>query len=242
MASEFNAASTNDLFRDYDGRNNVQMPLLLRDNRYPMFTAQIIEERLQGRGLGRFVDTGDLVAYRGPRDDNQEIKFILTAKRNGLTPIGKFALDLINQQSKCTFGAINLYDAKDSQGKRVPDAYESLTGPGVITMRGKDLGTIEKRMRSKNILEHRGWRIRMRHPDEVPKEFAENFELAKEYVERIVSLQYDSAMGEHHARNVDVPTLRAWSIFGFDAGAGSDARCWTDLGDKVGRLVGVAQK
>lgn len=240
MASEFNARPVREKYSDFDGKNRDQMPLLLADNRYPMFTTELFEQRLQGRGIGRYLDTGDLIAYDGSARDDQEIKFILTATRNGLTDVGRATLGLINPNSAYVNGAVNLSNAMDAQGKQVKDAYDAITGRGVIKIKRKDLGLIDTLMDAEQVLNHKGWRILMRHPDEVPKEFAEDFEVAREYVNKVVFSKYSKAMGIYLASAEKNPTLRAWCVYGLGGYGGSDAGGRVSLDSGNGRLVGVA--
>ena len=214
MTSEFNAHPVREKYQDFDGKNKEQMSLLLADNRYPMFTTQVFEERVLGRGIGRYVGTGDLVAYDGLKKDDQEVKIILTANRSGLTKVGRFALGLINPQSAYINGAVNLNQARDAQGKEVKEVYNTLSGNGVIALKRKDFGILNQDMTQEQRLNHKGWRILARHPDEVPKEFAEDFEAFKEYNVNVVSPQYDNAMGFYLADGEKVPTLRAWYVCG----------------------------
>ena len=240
MTSEFNAHPVREKYQDFDGKNKEQMPLLLADNRYPLFTTQLFEERVQGRGIGRYVDAGDLVAYDGLKKDDQEVKIILTANRSGLTEVGRFALSLINPQSIYVNGAVNLNQAKDAQGKEVREAYHTLSGSGVIAVKRKDLGILNQDMTQEQRLNHKGWRILARHPDEVPKEFAEDFEAFKNYNLKVVSPKYTNAMGFYLADGEKVPTLRAWYVSWLDDLGGSWANGVANLVDDVGGLVGVA--
>ncbi len=239
MSSEFNPVQVREKYADFNGKIKEQMQLLLADGRYPMFTRYLAEQRVQGKGLGRYVDAGDLATYNGT-GDNQEIRFILTANRQGLTETGKFALGLINPHSDYINGALDLTKAKDAQGKDVNDAYDAISGSGVIPVKRKELGILGARMKQEQVLNHKGWRILLRHPDEVPKELAEDFEGAKEYLGKVVFSKYDQAMGMFPSDEEKVPTLRAWCVDGLDGSGRSDAygRGWLD-GD-VGRLVGVA--
>ena len=240
MTSEFNAHPVREKYQDFDGKNKEQMPLLLADNRYPLFTTQLFEERVQGRGIKRDVNMGDLVAYDGLKKDDQEVKIILTAKRSGLTEVGRFALGLINSQSVCVNGAVNLTQARDTEGKEVKEAYSALSGNGVITLKRKDFGVLNQDMTQEQRLNHRGWRILARRPDEVPKEFAEDFEAFKEYNVKVVSPQYDNAMGFYLADGEKVPTLRAWFVLGLGVDRWSGAVGYAFLGSDDGGLVGVA--
>ena len=240
MTSEFNAHPVREKYQDFDGKNKEQMSLLLADNRYPMFTTQVFEERVLGRGIGRYVGTGDLVAYDGLKKDDQEVKIILTANRSGLTKVGRFALGLINPQSAYINGAVNLNQARDAQGKEVKEVYNTLSGNGVIALKRKDFGILNQDMTQEQRLNHKGWRILARHPDEVPKEFAEDFEAFKEYNVNVVSPQYDNAMGFYLADGEKVPTLRAWYVCGLVGNRWSGAFGGTGLDGVGGGLVGVA--
>jgi len=239
MSSEFNSVQLREKYADFNGKIKEQMPLLLADARYPMFTRELAEQRVQGRGIGRYVDTGDLVDYKG-KGDNQEIRFILTANRQGLTETGRFALGLINPHSDYVNGALNLTKAKDAQGKDVNGAYEAISGSGVIAVKRKDLGIIGARMTQEQVLNHKGWRILLRHPDEVPVEFAEDFEGAKEYIGKVFFSRYDQAMGMFPSDGEKVPTLRAWYVNGLVGSSRSDAVDWNWLDDVNGCSVGVA--
>ena len=242
MTSEFNARPVREKYQDFDGKNKEQMSLLLADKRYPMFTTQLFEERVLGRGVGRYVDAGDLVAYDGLKKDDQEVKIILTANRSGLTEVGRLALSLINPQSVYVNGAVNLNQAKDAQGKEVKEVYNTLSGNGVITLKRKDLGILGQDLTQEQRLNHRGWRILARHPDEVPKEFAEDFEAFKEYNLKVVSPKYTDAMGFYLAYGEKVPTLRAWYVGGLGGSRWSRANGDADLDYDYGGLVGVAPK
>lgn len=240
MTSEFNPVSVREKFKDFDGRIKEQMPLVLADSRYPMFITELFGQRAQGRGISRYIDTGDLVAYNGPKSDVQEIKFILTANKEGLTDLGRHALSLINPNSGYINQAVNLNDAVDATGKKISGAYETLQGNGVITLKRKDFGIIDTPITLEQFLNHKGWRVAVRHPDEVPKEFAEDFERAKEYAGRLVFSRYNNAMGMYLASGEKVPTLRAWCVVGLGDYRGSYASGNWDLDSGGGRLVGVA--
>ena len=239
MSSEFNSVQLREKYADFNGKIKEQMPLLLADARYPMFTRELAEQRVQGRGIGRYVDTGDLVDYKG-KGDNQEIRFILTANRQGLTETGRFALGLINPHSDYVNGALNLTKAKDAQGKDVNGAYEAISGSGVIAVKRKDLGIIGARMTQEQVLNHKGWRMLLRHPDEVPKELAEDFEGAKEYIGKVVFSKYDQAMGMFPSDGETVPTLRAWFVSRLDDCSRSNAGGRCGLDNDNGCSVGVA--
>ncbi len=240
MTSEFNIKPVREKYQDFDGKNKEQMPLLLADDRYPMFVTQVFEKRVRGRGLGRYVDTGDLVAYNGPKRDDQEIKFILTATRNGLTDIGRLALDLINEKSDYINGAVNLNQARDIKGREIKGAYNALSGNGVIALKRKDFGILNQDLTLEQRLNHKGWRVLARHPDEVPKEFAEDFKAFKEYNLKVVSPQYDTVMGFYLANGEEVPTLRALFVSRLGGVGGSRVNGNSDLDNDNGRLVGVS--
>jgi hypothetical protein len=237
MTSEFNPVQVREKYRDFNGRIKEQMPLVLADSRYPMFTTELFGQRLQGRGINRYVDTGDLISY-GSKGSDQEVKFILTATKYGTTDLGRYALGLINPHSGYINGAVNLNDAVDATGKKIAGAYEALQGNGVIAVKRKDLGVLDTLLTQEQVLNHKGWRIFMRHPDEVPKEFAEDFERAKEYVSRVAFSRHNNAMGMYLASEEEVPTLRAAYVGGL--GGGSRLYGRVRLDDVNGRLVGVA--
>ncbi len=240
MTSEFNARSVREKYDDFNGKIKEQISLLLADRRYPMFSTQVFEERLQGRGIGRHVHTGDLVAYNGPKSNYQEVRIVLTANKSGLTEVGRLALNLINPQSDYVNGALNLNKARDAKGKVVNGAYDALSGNGVIIAKRKDLGILNQDLTHEQRMNHKGWRILARHPDEVPKEFAEDFEAFKTYSESVVAQRYNQAMGFYLADGETVPTLRAFYVGRLDVGRGSGADGFTVLVYDNGRLVGVA--
>ncbi len=240
MTSEFNACPVREKYEDFNGKIKDKMPLLLADNRYPMFSTQLFEERVQGRGIGRYVDTGDLVAYNGPKSDNQEIKIILTANRKGLTDVGRLALNLINPQSDYVNSAVDLNNARDAKGKAVNGAYDLLLGNGVIIAKRKDFGVLNQDLTHEQRMNHKGWRILARHSDEVPKEFAENFEAFRAYSEDVVAPRYDEAMGFYLADGEKVPTLRAFYVVRLGDDGRSGALGGRGLNYGNGCLVGVA--
>ncbi len=178
-------------YETFPGLSREQMPKLLANNRYPMSSAEIFELRVKEstRFLwNSYVKVGDLAAYDGSRSDEQEIKFILTTTRAGVTDIGKFALGLINKKSKYTGGGLDLTRAYDSlANKEAANAYEALQGNGVIAVKRKDIGILNQLLTQEQVLNHKGWRILARHRDEVPKEFAEDFEVFKEYTRIVFS-------------------------------------------------------
>ena len=92
----------------------------------------------------------------------------------------------------------------------------------------------------KNRLSSVGWRILARHPDEVPKEFAEDFEVFKTYSEKVVVPRYNPAMGFYLADGEKVPTLRAWFVCRFDDVRWSRAVGDASLDGDDGYWVGVA--
>ena len=261
MSSEFNAVPVREKYVDFNGKIKDNVPVVLADNRYLMSTTELFEQRMQGRRINRYVNTGDLIAYSGPKSDEQEIKFILTATRNGLTDGGRFALGLINPHSEYLSGAVDLTKAvyiasapkqmnignafSDGQdcfvaGRPLNNAYEMLQGNGVIAVKRKNLGFLDERLTEEQFLNHKGWRILTRHPDEVPAEFAEDPERAKEYAGKVVFSRYDTAMGMYPSDGEKVPTLRAWCVDWLGDYWGSSAFGWNDLAHDSGRLVGVA--
>ena len=88
MSSEFNAVPVREKYVDFNGKIKDNVPVVLADNRYLMSTTELFEQRMQGRRINRYVNTGDLIAYSGPKSDEQEIKFILSKHGFSLAGMG----------------------------------------------------------------------------------------------------------------------------------------------------------
>jgi hypothetical protein len=149
--------------------NIYQMPAILQDNRAPMSIAQIMQRRLSVRNNPAddkskwmdYFDTSDLLA----RGFHGEIKLFLTTYNDGsMSELGKVYLSLINPGE-------SLYDGNVSLGYN--DRYEKLHGEGVFVTKRENLAevlyeSLSRQQAKKSLF----WRVMLRHPDEVPKDFA----------------------------------------------------------------------
>ncbi len=213
----------------YNGRNVDKMPQLLADGRVPMSTFQLMNYRINDSDRfpdwkNLYFDTSDLIAYSSKGDG--KVKFIFTVGKDGkITNNGKNALKLINPDSKISSGAIEL-----------GDQYQSLEG---IEVAIGNLGRTENHLIQSEILGNKVWRILARHPDEVPKEFAEDPNLLKEYSTWVTNqTKSDKNMGVYIDYLDKSPKLRAWFVYGL--GGWSLADGGDDLDGVSGRLVGLA--
>ncbi|MBU1028483.1 MAG: hypothetical protein KKF48_05555 [Nanoarchaeota archaeon] len=215
----------------YDGKNVDTMPKLLADGRVPMSTSQLMNYRINEGGRfadwkNLYFDTSDLIAYASKGDG--KVKFILTVKKNGKIDEknGRKSLGLISPSSKLSSGAIELGQ----------EQYNALNG---IEVNIKDLGRTGKYLTQDEILGNPVWRILARHPNAVPKEFAEDSNLLKEYTSWVESQTGDN---ENMAVYVDSlgksPKLRAWYVYRLDGR--SNANGVNNLDDGDGRFVGLA--
>ncbi len=222
----------------------MQMSKLLADNRYPISTIELFERRVKDSAdlpdwIENDFNTGDLVIYNGSTSDYQEIKFVLTTTRTGVTDFGKFALGFINTKSHYVKGGVNLTGAYNSiTKKKIANGYDALQGNSVIALKRKDIGILQENLTLEQVLNHKGWRILARHPDEVPEEFAEDFEIFKEYTGKVVFFRHNKAMGMATLDGGIIPMLKAWHIGRL--GSGSDACGSSNLEYKYVSFVGVA--
>jgi len=159
-------------YEEFYGRNVDKMPALLADGRSPISIARVEQNRLAYKNgpedvktgwTDSYFDTSDLKAQRG-----DEIKLVLTTHADGsLTPLGREYLGLINPEEGERLvrrGAVNL---------GIGERYEKLQGDGVIvTQRGKLAKVIDEWMTQEQVKDSLFWRVILRHPDEVPAEFA----------------------------------------------------------------------
>lgn len=221
-------------YKEFYGRNTEQMPKLLADGRIPMSFAMLMNKRISdGDALTdwntNYFDTSDLIAY----STGDKVKFILTVDANGnITETGKYLLGLINPEYSPKNGAIILTNI----------AYDGLKGAGIIEVKSKNLGELEKWLTLEQITEHKTWRILARHPDEVPKEFAERKDLLKDYANYVKSKTcYDTNMGVYPDINeASHAKLRAWSAYRLNWSHKSDADGRSNLGADNDLLVGLA--
>jgi len=213
----------------YGGRNVETMPKLLADGRVPMSASQLMKYRIAESDKlpdwkNSYFDTSDLIAYSAKGDG--KVKFILTVGKDGkITDKGRKALELINPNSKRSSGAIELGDQY-----RILDGIEVPIG---------NLGRTGDYLTQNEILGNKAWRILARHPDEVPKEFAEDSNLLKEYSTWVVNqTKSDKNMGVYVDSLDASPKLRAWYVYRLGLRSNANGRDYLD--DDYGRLVGLA--
>ncbi len=230
------------VYEVYEGKNVERMPELLADKRNPMSIAGLMQRRLSLRHdktgvkdfyIDNYFYTGDLKAQKG-----DDIKLVLTTYADGsLTPFGREYLSLINPEEKLVKSAVNL---------GIEDRYEKLNGDGVIiTDKSKLVKVINEWLTEQQAKDSLFWRVMLRHPDEVPKEFAISG-LHKEAIEYIFAeakqrFDYKTVMGIFLGDNDGkTPEMRAWCVGRL--GYRSLALGRFDLGDDGGRLVGIASE
>ena len=199
--------------------NIEQMPILIREGRYPIPVAELMEERLKASSssdeevkrnwLYNYFYTGDGQARRL----DGRLKIALDAQ----------PLREINPQTKLINGAVPQSD----------EQYDGLQG---IELSKEEVEKyIGKALSKEDVLNNRAWRILARHPDEVPKELARDKNLLPEYANLVFSEGFDTGMGIYVSSPEDA--LRLWYVYWLYGGsvAGGDGR----LDGSSGRLVGV---
>jgi len=217
--------------REHYGRNIDKMPQILKAGEVPMSTAQLMKARLeQGAEFpdlwNCWYDTSDLVVY--PKGNDKEVYVLLTVdNQDQMTANGRNALELIRPGNL----ALN-YGAK-------LDKIGSLGRRGLVKV-SRDKLTTGRHLTQEQALTETAWRILARHPDEVPKAFAEDESLLREYEERIRAKTGQSTnMAVYLGDSVpDEHTLKAWCVGGL--GGGSDVGGRSGLDGGSGRLVGIA--
>tara|TARA_Y100000034_G_C6901503_1_gene417080 strand:- start:684 stop:1514 length:831 start_codon:yes stop_codon:yes gene_type:complete len=217
-------------YKLFQRRNVDQMPILLSEERSPVWAARFMRRRIDHSkelpDLKSYADTGDLLAYDDQRR-SKNVKFLLTVDKNGMiTEEGLTALQLINPdeyKKNSMSGALNL-------GER----YDELPG---IEVSIDDMIT-GRRLTEKEILNHKGWRILARHPDEVPEEFSEDKHLLEEYAKWVkAETGYGDVMGFYSDPFNDVQKLRALCLNWTECGSGVYG---SNLDNGNGRFVGLA--
>ena len=214
------------------GRNIDRMPQLLKARESPMSAATLMKARLQQGDefpdlWNCWYDTSDLVVY--PKGNDKEVYFLLTVDNQGqVTDNGRKALELIRPGNLAS-----------DYGAKV-DKIGLLGRRGLIKVDRSKI-TTRTRLTQEQALNEITWRILARHPDEVPKAFAEDEALLKEYEARVRSkTSQGTNMAVYLGDSVaDEHTLKAWCVGGLGCEAG--ARVRGDLGyDVNGCLVGIA--
>ena len=223
-------------YREFYGKNNVQMPFLISGrNKYgekfdvprvPLNTAGLLERRLySGKQdwMNNYFDLGDGFAYH----PDGRVKYVFDAQE----------LRDISENSKLVNGALRLADGTFSGLKGV-----ELTPKDIAKYADKDLSV--KQAKSNKI-----WRIAARHPDEVPKEFAQDANLLGAYVDTVFSRFQETyakdtkiedlrLMGAYLDPTGDVEKMRAACVNGLGDRSQLNGGDWLDI--VSGRLVGVA--
>jgi hypothetical protein len=111
----------------------------------------------------RLLDTSDLMIY--PKGDNENIYVLLTVNnQNRITENGREALTLFKPE--------NINVTEDYSDGIIVKQLDKLNGNGFIRIPRKGM-IINKLYSGKKALKEQIWRVLMRHPDEVPAEFAE---------------------------------------------------------------------
>lgn len=205
---------TGEAFRDFYGRNVVQMPKLIADNRVPMNIAQLMQRRLELRNSNNlevksywthnYFDTGDSVIYH---------------------PDGRVKIDLDSQKLKDMTSESN---RKDGALILTEDTYKVLEG--VEFKKGK-LGKVNESLTLADAKSHPIWKV-----------LARNQVLLNDYADYIFTdgkqrFGYDIAMGIYLDSDLDSPNMMAWFVSGI--GYKSNAFGGYNL-DYVGRFVGIA--
>jgi hypothetical protein len=205
-------------YKEFYGKNTDKMPKLIAEGRTPLSVAGLERVRVEeDLFCDIYVDTGDGILDH----PDGRAKIVLDAQPlRELTP-----------ESKLIKGAL------------VIPSYEEING---LELSKKELKKYAngKWLKKKEALDNKVHRILARHPDEVPKEIAEDKNLLKECVDRVYSYvkeRFDSdvAMAVYKASPMDVPTMRLWCVGSFSNRSnayGDDVHLDFD----VGRLIGVA--
>ncbi|MFH1358387.1 MAG: hypothetical protein ABIH37_00700 [archaeon] len=238
MVLKLNA--TREAYQEFYGRNIEQMPKLVADGRVPMNVAQLMQRKLDVRNsdakvkssyMDNYFDTSDLKAQRG-----NEVKLFLTTYADGsITPLGREYLAMINPEEELINRAVNL---------GVNDRYEKIQGNEVVVAQREKLAeVINTGLTEQQAKDSLFWRVILRHPDVVPKEFAIPG-LHEEVIPYIFSeakqrFKYDTNMGVYPGLcSKNVSEMRAWFVFRLERR--SLALGWPALDYDSGRFVGIA--
>jgi len=190
-------------YQEFHGKNLVKMPELLAKGLVPGSTAEIIKHRLNNEKffINEHLDTSDLIAYDSKERSNN-VKFILTVDNQGrITRTGRKALDFIHPSYKLFDAAIDL-----------TNKYDSLQGDGIIEVSMGRLGKLDSLLEIRERLDSKAWRILARHPDEVPREFAEDEKLLEKYSKWVNNkTKNTTGMAVSLDSQSKTPKLRIWS-------------------------------
>ncbi|MBU1136428.1 MAG: hypothetical protein ABIG37_03280 [Nanoarchaeota archaeon] len=231
-------------YKKFDGRNAEQMPLLLAGKdkegreidvpRVPVWTARIMGKRIDISGqlpgvIDNCFSTSDL-GVCDSRKRSDKTKVILTVDAQGkITENGRKALELINPTAKFVEGAVDLGDKYDElEGIEIPISQVDKIGDWLT---------------EEETLNNKVWRILARHPNEVPKKFAEDEKLLGEYVSFIFRqakkrFDYEKNMRAYPDLVSDSAQLRSWFVSSLKFG--SDVLGGYSLNNRHGHLIGLA--
>jgi hypothetical protein len=221
---------------EHYGRNTEQMPNLLRNGEIPISTARFMQVRLEHGDAfpdlwNNYVDTSDLVIY--PQGRNDDVYVLLTVdNQNRITDNGRIALDLIRCDNLASnYGAVveKLSDVGREGLLKVPRSE-------IITQSRFSYQDVSYQ----DVFSEKMWRILARHPNEVPKSFAEDVALLGNYtrdVEKRTGASKNMAL--YLGNNLkDEITLKAWYVSRLGDRSYALGWCALDLDD--GRFVGIA--
>jgi hypothetical protein len=227
------------------GKNKDKMPELLQDNRTPLSAAGLMKLRLRALDLysnvienpnnftpqyrkevaqffkdvwSNYADTGDAVLYH--------------PNGNFKTDLDSVALRTINEKTELTGdGAVSLKSGLYSAAQ-MPKFTQS--------DRDKYTGSAQNEADTNN---NRLWRVFARHPDEVPKELAENPALLRSYAKAVnhlakLAFGYNQNMGIYLTDAPKQEEMRSWLVWWLEDRSGAIG--WGHLDDDGGRVVGVA--
>ena len=218
-------------YKKFYGSNVREMPKLLAEGLSPASVAYIMKQRIKGENdfVKGYWGASDLLAYDSKKKSDN-VKFILAVdKNNQITEQGRKALELIHYDNKSIF----------ESSIKINDQYKEMIGDGIIEVARKDLGKIENRLTQSKILNSKAWRILARHPDEVSKEFAEDPNLLKEYIQWVQSKTKDTKnMGIHLDSQGENAKLRTWYLSDLEDRSYADAG--TSFGSHYGRFAGIS--
>ncbi len=215
--------------KPFPGKVIEQMPRLLEEERSPWYVAHFAKERIahahEFPDLRSYLYVSDLIAYDSD-ERSTDVKFILTVDKNRrVTGKGREALELINTDAEWT---------SDYALRLSNELYDSL--PGIVVARA-DLGVLGRNLTEAEALESKALRILLRHPSEVPPEFAEDPQLLREYLGWVKGqTKQDTNTGVYFDVNSNVAKLRVWFVNGL--GSRSDAFGRLNLVYGLGRFVG----
>jgi hypothetical protein len=210
------------------------MPALLSAGRTPLSGAGIFDQRVnsdQQDWEDHYFDTSDFFGYADKKNPD-EMKFILTVDNHrNITENGRKILEKITSKTIPINGALDATDLyAESEG--IPLSRSEMEKYG-----------LKRDLSKQEVLDHLLWRIVLRHPDAVPKEFAYDKGFMQQVVNHTFSemesrFHYDTGMGIYLAAPEKVPTFRPAYVCRLVSGSRLSGRL--NLVSDFCRLVGVA--